>query len=356
MPAPASAPAPAPAPASAAKRTWGAVAGGDRTKDLAPAPVRAGVGTGRTDGGGDTGASTVVTIDDLDLSKLSVGKELQEGRNGDKFLELLYDGKRLVIAPCKLPEYVRSPFAAGPPKGSTDPDASYSIIVEITVAQYDKWVALENWLIENTKQFRDKAWGAPAARAGKAPKGMTEDEYENKFKSIVRPANVEMGYKPNMRFYVEHKPVNGKTGKPNRMARILKTHLKGGGITKPKPGTVADLTDNCALAPVAGLNRGIYFTSVGWGMKFRLEEAYVLTNLGGTTGPTVDTSGVTILDEETPDDSTGVTSAPALTYSDASNKRRGSEDIVPFPQMLGQFDDGSNGRQAVESLLDGDDD
>ena len=294
-------------------------------------------------------APSIVTIDDLDLSKLSVGKDLQEGRNGDKFLELLYDGKRMVIAPCKLPDYVRCPFAAGPPKGSAEPDASYSIIVEITVAQYDKWVALENWLIEHTKQFRDKAWGAPAARGGKAPKGMSEDEYENKFKSIVRAANVEMGYKPNMRFFVEHKAMNAKTGKPNRLARILKTHLKGTGITKPNAGTVADLTDNCAIAPVAGLNRGIYFTSVGWGMKFRLEEAYVLTNLGGTTGPAVDTSGVTILDEETPDDTTGFGGAPALTYSD--NKRRGSEDVVPFPQLLGQFDDGSNGR-----LIDGDED
>ena len=353
MPATASAPAPAPAPASAAKRGWGAIAGADRTKDLAPAPVRAGAGSG---GGGDTGASTVVTIDDLDLSKLSVGKDLQEGRNGDKFLELLYDGKRLVIAPCKLPDYVRCPFAAGPPKGSAEPDASYSIIVEITVAQYDKWVALENWLIENTKQFRDKAWGAPQARGGKAPKGMSEDEFENKFKSIVRAANVEMGYKPNMRFFVEHKPINAKTGKPNRLARISKTHLKGGGITKPIAGTVADLTDSCAIAPVAGLNRGIYFTSVGWGMKFRLEEAYVLTNLGGTTGPSVDTSGVTILDEETPDEVNRFGGAPALTYSDASNKRqRADGDIVPFPQLLGQFDDGSNGQQAVEQLLDGDD-
>ena len=151
---------------------------------------------------------------------------------------------------------------------------------------------------------------------------------------------------------MEHKAINAKTGKPNRMARILKTHLKGAGITKPIAGTVADLTDNCAVAPVAGLNRGIYFTSVGWGMKFRLEEAYVLTNLGGTTGPAVDTSGVTILDEETPDDAIGFSGAPALTYSDASNnKRRGSDDVVPFPQLLGQFDDGTNGR-----LIDGDDD
>ncbi|MAX25986.1 MAG: hypothetical protein CMJ19_15930 [Phycisphaeraceae bacterium] len=350
MPATATAPA-ATAPAAAAKRGWGAIAGADRTKDLAPAPVRAG-GAG---GGGDTGPSTVITIDELDLGKLSVGKELQEGRNGDKFLELLYDGKRLVIAPCKLPDYVRCPFAAGPPKGSTDPDASYSIVCEITVAQFDKWTALENWLIENTKQFRDKAWGAPAARAGKAPKGMTEDEYENKFKSIVRPANVEMGYKPNMRFFVEHKAMNSKTGKPNRLPRILKTHLKGGGITKPIAGTVGDLTDNCAIAPVAGLNRGIYFTSVGWGMKFRLEEGYVLTNLGGTTGPTVDTSGVTILDEETPEEeATRFTGAPALTYSD-NKRQRADGDIVPFPQMLGQFDDGSNGQQAMEQLLDGDD-
>ena len=56
----------------------------------------------------------VVTLGQMDINKFRLGTELKSGINGDKYVELFYDDARFTYDVCKLPEYARCPFKAGP--------------------------------------------------------------------------------------------------------------------------------------------------------------------------------------------------------------------------------------------------
>ena len=266
-----------------------------------------------------------VKIEDMDLALLEIVGDVKDGQSGDKYVELKYNGERLVLEFCKLPDYARCPFKAGPAKtkdGAVIGDA-WSIAVELTPEQYDKWLAFEQWLYEHTKHLKDKVFPPRAGKAGREAKGMSDDDYEGKFNSLLRPPDVDKGYKPTLRLAVQHEPVD-KQGRPRTMPTILKAHLRGQAITKPVVGTIADLDKNSAIVPVAALSRGVYFGGTGWGVKFPLSTAYVLTNMASASGPAVDTSGVQILDEETPDDTD-----PAL---ETMNKKQRTGDVTALSE------------------------
>jgi len=73
-------------------------------------------------------------------------------------------------------------------------------------------------------------------------------------------------------------------------------------ITKAKRGDVNNLVAKSAIACVGQLSRGIYFNPTGWGMKFRLAQAYVYTNMTETSGPQVNLSNVKVIEDDSEDE------------------------------------------------------
>jgi len=307
---------------------WGKVAGAkrgqDEAKDAAPQLQR-----GPSD-------QTAVLLDDIDVAKLEIGPELKAGANGDKYMEIKYEGKRLAIRFNVIPEYTRSPFKAGPAmKDGKQIGKAWGMVVEITPEQYDKWIAVEDKLIKTLKKRRNELMDhvLKTDRSNKKiPK--TEADFEQDFNTILKPANPEKGYKATMRLAVQHEAKDPDSGKPKRMPSILLTKLKGPSQwTKPRPGTIEDLMANIAISPMASVSRGIYFGGTGWGLKLSLDEAYIFTNLAGNQGPVQDVSGMTVVPDSDDED-------------EATKRLKNNEEtsVRPFlPDASGDGFDAGNG-------------
>lgn len=302
------------------------VKGADPSKDTAPAPTRT----------ASTSGQKIVMLGEMDISKFRLGTELKKGNNGDKYVELFYNDSRFTYEVCKLPNYARCPFKAGPYKNKEtgqEQGSGWNIQVEITQEQLANYNEFETWLIEGCKKFMHEAF--PPKNKSAPP--ITEAEFARNFNSLVRGADVEKSYAPQIRMAVQHEPVDAN-GNPRTMPKIFKAHLKENlntgkkGITKPIAGTINDLDRGSAIVPVAALSRGVYFGGTGWGIKMPLSTAYVLTNCASSNGPSVDTSGVEIFDEETPED------------DNVQVKRQRFEE--PFAGG-DQFEDGLNEAQAL---------
>lgn len=115
----------------------------------------------------------------------------------------------------------------------------------------------------------------------------------------MQPENAEKGWKAKFRVAVQHTPVDAN-GNTRQMPAIKLTHQKNGQFTRPRKGSVNDLEKNSSVVIMCGLSRGVYIGNTGWGLKFQLAEAYVVTNMSSQNGPKIDTSKTVFLDEETP--------------------------------------------------------
>jgi hypothetical protein len=271
-----------------------------------------------------------VLLDELDVSKIELGKVTLGKSKLDSFVPLTYDGGRLHIALAKLPDYCRAPFKAAPGKdkqGNDLPgDPAWGMAFDLTEAQYQKFHEFEEAVI--TKLFPQRNELLPELAASKKDRGgVTEDNVRDAFKSKLKPANDEKGYAPNLRVFVQHNPE-----KP--MARVSKMHLKERAdgtkyITKPAQGGLADLqNDRLAVVPILTLVRGVYTGGTGVGMKFELTSADILTNLRETNVPEPNRDGVDASDEPTPEDEPSVQapSAPASEHGDSGRDQFGAID------------------------------
>ena len=96
-----------------------------------------------------------VLLDDLDVSKIELGKVTLGKSKLDSFVPLNYDGGRLHIALAKLPDYCRAPFKAAPGKdkqGNELPgDPAWGMAFDLTENQYKKFHEFEEAVI--TKLF-----------------------------------------------------------------------------------------------------------------------------------------------------------------------------------------------------------
>ena len=286
-----------------------AEANGAADADAAPAPK--------------LGKREPVLLDELDVSKIALGK-IQDGKSGlDQFLPLSYDGGRLHIALAKLPNYCRAPFKAAPGKdknGNDLPgDPAWGMAFDLTDTQYKKFHDMEEAII--AQLFLQREQLLPELAASKKDRGgVTEDNVRDAFKSKLKPANDEKGYSANLRVFVQHNPE-----KP--MTKISKMHLKERAdgskyITKPVQGSLADLqNDRLAVVPIISLVRGVYSGGTGVGLKFELTACDVLTNLRETNVPEPNREGVDASDEPTPEDEPvpNAPSAPGSEHGDASD-------------------------------------
>lgn len=267
-----------------------------------------------------------VLLDNLDVSKIELGK-VQDGKSGkDQFVPLSYDGGRLHIALAELPDYTRAPFKAGPGKdkngNALEGDPAWGMAFDLTEAQYKKYHEFEEAVIAKLIPMRNELL-PELAKAKKDRGGVTEDNVRDAFKSKLKPANEEKGYAPHLRVFVQHHP-------DRPQCKVSKMHLKGRAdgtkyITKPVAGGLADLqNDRLAVVPIISLVRGVYSGGTGVGMKFELTACDVLTNLRETNTPEPNRDGVEGSDEPTPEDEPVIKapSAPASENGDAPNDGR----------------------------------
>jgi hypothetical protein len=235
-----------------------------------------------------------VPLEDLDLAKLEFCDKVETGGKGDRFVKLLYDGGRLDISLAKPPNFVRAPFAAGPPKtGSGEAlGTSWGMVVELTVAQYEKWVAFEAHVIKKLTPLRNELFPIDAA---KKKGGLSEESFADKFNTKVKPPNPDQGYPANLRIHVEDDET--KSTYPN--IDLMQLLGQGGSeVSFPETGSIHDLKAKCALAPVITLSRGVYAGNNGLGCKFSLASCAIFTNMEVSNAPKVDYSGVTFVKKE----------------------------------------------------------
>lgn len=264
-----------------------------------------------------------VLLDELDVSKIELGK-VQDGKSGkDQFAPLSYDGQRLHIALAKLPNYTRAPFKAAPGKdkhgNELEGDPAWGMAFDLTESQYKKFHDMEEAIIAQLIPQRDQLLPELAV-AKKDRGGVTEENVRDAFKSKLKPANEDKGYAPHLRVFVQH-----HADRPQ--CKVSKMHLKERAdgtkyITKPVQGSLADLqNDRLAVVPIISLVRGVYSGGTGVGLKFELTACDILTNLRETNAPEPNRDGVDASDEPTPEDEPipNAPSAPASEHGDAGD-------------------------------------
>lgn len=265
------------------------------------------------------GKRAPIPLMDLDLEKIKFGTKVETGKQGDKFVRCTYgpEDQRLEISLATLPNFCRAPFEAGPPKMQDGQPLGnqWSYSVELTPEQYDKWVALEALVVKKLQPLRNELF---PAEAKKKKGGLTEDNFADKYNSKLTPPNVEKGYPANLRIFIETDPE-----KPAPKVQLMHL-LDGNKCTRPKLGSVSDLTRGAAVVPVIALVRGVYAGQTGLGCKFAGTAIDVLTNLQRTNEPAVDYSGVEFVDEETPD--AAAAAEPPAAAQDEDDNWGGEDD------------------------------
>lgn len=237
----------------------------------------------------NTGKREPIPLAEVDVSKITFGP-VQEGKKGDHFVTMEYDGGRFELSLAEAPDFCRMPFKAGRPmKDGLPLGDQWSTRIELTPTQYDKWLAIEAKLLKEMLPLRDQLYPS------KGKKGMSEEMFTEKMNTQVQPPNVEKGYPATIKVTVPHE--EGK----HPVVELM--HLRGDAITRPTPGTIHDLEAKSAVTAIVAPFRGPYFGNQGGGIKLTARHFSVFTNMATTNAPTVNYSKVRILDEDTPTNS-----------------------------------------------------
>lgn len=286
--------------------------------------------------------SPAVKLIEFDVTKLQITPTLREGSIGDKFLEVKYDGNMVKMRFDDLPSFRRWPFKAGPAmKDGKKLGEAWSGAVDLSPEEYDHYVSVEQHLADVLAPRAEELMLHTLTKNPKTNKPVvpySEDQFRlADFKSQLKPANPDKGYKANMRIGVQAEPFT-TDGKPRAMPKIWLTKLLGPNQwTKPKPGTVHDLEKGCAICAVVRVVRGIYFGATGWGMRYTLDEAWIFTNKSAGSISSIDTSHM----QELPDPDDEVKPEPETK-------------VRPFMNdALQGYDDGTGGN-GVGNVYDND--
>tara|TARA_B110000259_G_C13966977_1_gene383060 strand:+ start:173 stop:1069 length:897 start_codon:yes stop_codon:yes gene_type:complete len=233
----------------------------------------------------------VPKLEDMDVSLIEFGPP--EKRTNDRCSKITYDGQRFQWSFAALPEYSRMPFEPGlPKKDGVELGHTMSTRIDLTPAQYDKWLAIEAKFVDDMVPHRVECFPHDTK---KKEKPISEEVFRSKFKTQVTAPDLDHGYAASIKIRVKHE--EGKQPKIE-LTKVLETKK----CTRPKPGTLRDLKAKCAVAATAGVDGGGYFGNVGLGLPVTLHAACVIVNLQESTGPPIDYSGVEFVDdEETPD-------------------------------------------------------
>ena len=319
------------------KKQWGAIekskenvkaaAGAKQPNDAAPQLQRPA-------GGG--GEAKAVLLMDVDTSKLKVSPELKKGTYGDHFYEISYDEKKLAIQWTEMPGYRRMPFDAGPAQNANPGEGSWSVMFEITTAEYDKILAIENAIFEQLMPRKEEILAVlKPPKPGKPPSKMTDEQFRELFNSQTRPFNVEKGWSAQMRAGLQTNPV-GKDGKPrSNMPKLLKAKLKGENQwTDPKICAPEELVRGSAIHPVIEVTRGVYLGQAGIGVKHAVRNLYLFTNKNFNNRMLIDVSHMTVVPDSDDEEE-------EKKPKEQQQEQQFAEPAYENPN--GAFDDGSGG-------------
>lgn len=243
----------------------------------------------------------------------------------------------------------RMPFAPGlPTKDGLAIGTQMSTRIDLTPAQYDKWLAIEahfcNTMVEHrTMVFpHDKKKGETAC---------SKEVFLSKMKRKAIPADPEKGYSASLQVRVNHE--EGKQPKV-LLTKMIEEGPHAGKNTQPKQGCFEDLTAKCAGAFQARVRGGrvqkpasnpmhpsspsetsmqpqsipgAYYGNFGMGLPVTLEAACIVVNKQGTGGPTIDFSETEFVPES---------EVPGLKDEPVAKDDEGSADEEPYTTE--QFD------------------
>lgn len=216
----------------------------------------------------------------------------------------------------------RMPFAPGlPTKDGLAIGTQMSTRIDLTPAQYDKWLAIEahfcNTMVEHrTMVFpHDKKKGEVAC---------SKEVFLSKMKRKAIPADPEKGYSASLQVRVNHE--EGKQPKV-MLTKMIEEGQHAGKNTQPKQGCFEDLTAKCAGAFQARVRGGAYYGNFGMGLPVTLEAACIVVNKQGSGGPTIDFSETEFVPES---------EVPELKDEPVAKDDEGSADEEPYTAE--QFD------------------
>ena len=269
----------------------------------------------------------VTMIEDINKKALTFGN-VESGHQGDKFVKIFLDNERITLGVCKLPTFTRIPFKAGPYTNSEGKNLneSWNMSVDITPAQCTEYLEFEEKM---KRELYSKCDELLPPKAG-AKKGMSKESFEEKFNSLIKPANAEKGYPATIRVSVQHE-AEDKNGRKNTMPLIQTCDLTDDNkITKRVTATVDNLDEKSAVVPVCNVVRGVYGGGTGWGLKLTLVNCTILKNKGGDTQIGPDLSGVEELDETAEEMSNGTKNGPEVSTEETDQFVNDSNTPVGF--------------------------
>jgi hypothetical protein len=244
------------------------------------------------------GKRAPVLIENMDVSKLEFGP-VEKG-DQDRYCRIKYDGGRIEFSFADLPNFARMTFKAGPFQGNKDMprregDEKWSTRIELSQAQYDKWVAIEEKFNNDMEKHRVEAY--PHDKK-KKEQPISVEVFRSKFRTSVVASDPEKGYAASMKVAIKH-----EEGKQPRVQRLYLVDGPNGEkkCTRPKPGNIHQLAAKCAVACGGTVERGGYFGNFGHGLKVTLTYADIVINRQESGGPAPNYSNVEWTDELPPD-------------------------------------------------------
>lgn len=248
----------------------------------------------------------VTMVQDINARSMTLGP-VEDGRSGDKFRKIDLDLSRFTLGFCTVNAHTHIPFKAGPytAPGAGDKDPArnaWQMLINITPEQFDAYSLFEENLKKANMDKRDELYPQVLAKSGAKKVGMSKEMFEDKFNSVLKPADVEAGYPATMRVTVPHE-TEGFGGRVNVLPKIQTTNLNDNNTcSKRKLGSINDLNAKSAVVPTVNVVRGLYAGNQGWGIKLTLVNSLIILNKSGVASQEIDMSGVTELSDDDEED------------------------------------------------------
>ena len=256
-------------------------------------------------------------FDPLGLGRLSlrefssacglIGVPAGEADIAREFRKIDLDLSRFTLGFCTVNAHTHIPFKAGPytAPGAGDKDPArnaWQMLINITPEQFDAYSLFEENLKKANMDKRDELYPQVLAKSGAKKVGMSKEMFEDKFNSVLKPADVEAGYPATMRVTVPHE-TEGFGGRVNVLPKIQTTNLNDNNTcSKRKLGSINDLNAKSAVVPTVNVVRGLYAGNQGWGIKLTLVNSLIILNKSGVASQEIDMSGVTELSDDDEED------------------------------------------------------
>jgi len=245
------------------------------------------------------------TLVNLDLSQVTFGTQMEKPRKQgtSPFVKVFGpNASQLRFAIRELPEFSKLPFDAGPYSGEGGPagddNAAWTVVFSLSKEEEAALIALEKRFVECALPLKDEMYPPKAG----SKKHISQDAFEEKFTSRLKPGDEEKGYAAGVKVFVQHQEFNSDNQR-NRMPTVWLTTLldDGATVTKLVKGNISDLKAGSVVAAEIEVVRGMYRMDKTFGVKFTLANAVVITNMGDSKESMPNLANVNVTAEPAPE-------------------------------------------------------